>query len=167
MNRKEFSPDNFRRFLERPDMKGVKDYSDYAKSLNEEMYEHKTRILKTTTPEVSETICSKTGNNFFNSRKKLRGTRFSVNQADFNPDEAELKPKLLENRVINQKDFFSLSNGFQKVFANDYQDKVMVLPIAGYSGHQRGDKAQNYYGRTFRDAAIQSKKLERQLHKVR
>lgn len=217
MNRKEFSPNNFRRYLERPDMKGEKDYNDYAKTLNEEMYEHKNRILKTSTPIVTETICSKTGSNFFNSRKKLRGARLSMTQADLtqnkslkinvdntcshptaltnskvggtpsactanhkangmqgkgdyfqnNPDEAEIKPRLLENRVINQKEFFNLSNGFQKVFANDYQDKAMALPIAGYSGHQRGDKAQNYYGRTFRDGAIQSKKLERQLHKVR
>ena len=82
---------------------------------------------------------------------------------EVNAEEAELKPRLLESKVSTQKGFFSLSNGFQKVFANDEKDKKMSIPIAGYSGHQRGDKAQNYFGRTFRDSAIQSKRLERSM----
>jgi hypothetical protein len=82
-----------------------------------------------------------------------------------NADNDELKPRLLESKVVTKKGFFNLSNGFQKIFANDEKDKKMSIPIAGYAGHQRGDKAQNYFGRTFRDSAIQSKKLERNLHR--
>lgn len=161
-NRKEFSPNNFRRYLERPDMQNEKDYADYAKNLNEEL------VDKHTIPKFNDTIANKTGQNFFNNRKKMRSTRFSMTQHDFHPDEADIKPRLLESKVVNQKQFFNLSNGFQKVFVkNDQTDKQMFIPIAGYSGHQRGDKAQNYYGRTFRDSAMQSKRLQRTMQKVK
>lgn len=164
LSKKEFSPVNFRRYLERPDIMKDKDYEDYSKNLNEEMYETKTKIIQKTNPNMAGTICSKTGTNFFSSRKTARQARFSMTQESFNPEQAELKPKLLESKVVNQKSFFNLSNGFQKVFVNkDNDDKKMAIPIAGYSGHQRGDKAQNYFGRTFRDSAIQSKRLERSL----
>lgn len=41
----------------------------------------------------------------------------------------------------------------------------MILPIAGYGGHRRGDRSQNFFGKSFRDTAIQSKRLERNLRK--
>lgn len=164
-NRKEFSPVNFRRCLEQPDNRSVKDYEDYARSLNEEMYESKTKVIQKANPAMASTICSRTSTGFFNNRQTARQQRLSMTGQNFNPNEAELKPKLLESRVINQKEFFNLSTGFQKVFANDEKDKNMAIPIAGYSGHQRGDKAQNYFGRSFRDSAIQSKRLERSLNR--
>jgi hypothetical protein len=160
MNKKEFSPNNFRRYLERPDMQSEKDYSDYAKCLNDEM------VDKNAIPKFNDTIANKTGSQFFNSRKKIRSTRFSMTSHDFHPDEADVKPRLLESKVVNQKGFFNMSNGFQKVFANDKKDRKLSIPIAGYSGHQRGDKSQNYYGRTFRDSAMQSKRLQRTIQKV-
>ena len=39
----------------------------------------------------------------------------------------------------------------------------MVLPIAGFGGHRRGDKSQNFFGKSFRESSLQSKKLERDL----
>lgn len=162
--KKEFSPVNFRRYLERPDILANKDYEDYSKNLNEENFEAKTKVIQKSNSNMANTLCSRTGTNFF-PRKTARQQRFSMTRVEVNPDEAELKPKLLESRVVNQQQFFSLSNGFQKVFANDAKDKKMSIPIAGYSGHQRGDKAQNYFGRTFRDSAIQSKRLERSLNR--
>mmetsp|Transcript_25062 Transcript_25062/g.27794 ORF Transcript_25062/g.27794 Transcript_25062/m.27794 type:complete len:85 (-) Transcript_25062:36-290(-) len=62
-----------------------------------------------------------------------------------------IKPKLLESNVLNQQKFFSLSNGFQKVFANDKKELNMVIPIAGYKGHTRGQRSQNFFGRSFRE----------------
>jgi hypothetical protein len=164
MNKKEFSPVNFRRYLERKDVFGNKDYEDYTKNINEEMYETKTQFIQKTTPDMATTLCSKTGSDFFNNRKTARQARFSMTGTNFNPEEAEVKPKLLESKIVNKQSFFSLSNGFQKVFANE-RDKKLSIPIAGYSGHVRGDKAQNYFGKTFRDTAIQSKRLERSLQR--
>lgn len=162
-SKKEFSPVNFRRYLERPDIMQNRDYYDYSKNLNDEMHDFKAKIIqKDTTNDMATTLCSRTGTNFY-PRQTARQARLSTTNFGVNPEEAELKPKLLESKVVNHTKFFSLSNGFQKAFANDDKDKQMSIPIAGYSGHQRGDKAQNYFGRTFRDSAIQSKRLERSL----
>ena len=34
------------------------------------------------------------------------------------------------------------------------------VPIAGYTGHRMGYRAQNFYGKTYRDCSIQSKVLQ-------
>ena len=35
----------------------------------------------------------------------------------------------------------------------------IVVPIAGYTGHRMGYRAQNFYGKTYRNCSIQSKVL--------
>lgn len=165
LNRREFSNDNFRRFLENPESHGAKDYNDYSKSLNDEHFDHKTKMIQRSNPRAIATICSKTGTDFFSARRTVRPSSLSMGQISVKPEEAELKPRLLETKVAHTEDFYSMSNGFQRVFSNDNQDKQMKLPISGYSGHQRGDKSQNYYGKSFRDTAIQSKRLERSLQR--
>lgn len=127
LNRKEYNPVNFRRYLERPDAHGNKDYEDYSKNLNEEMYDHKTKVIQHTSPIIANTICSKTGTNFYSTRQTARQARFSVTQSNFHPEDAELKPKLLESKVVSQKGFFNLSNGFKRVFANDESDKKVIF----------------------------------------
>lgn len=77
----------------------------------------------------------------------------------------DIKPKLLESKVSENQKFFGLSDGFKKIFANDKIDKKMIIPISGYGGHRRGDRSQNFFGKSFRDTAIQSKRLERALRK--
>lgn len=75
----------------------------------------------------------------------------------------DVKPRLLESRVTEDGNFMKLSDGFRRVFANEKQDKKIVLPIAGYGGHRRGDRSQNFFGKPFREISIQSKRLQRQL----
>ena len=38
-----------------------------------------------------------------------------------------------------------------------------MVPIAGFGGHRRGDKSQNFFGKSFRENSLQSKKLQRDL----
>jgi len=52
-----------------------------------------------------------------------------------------------------------LSDGFKKVFAKDKADEKMIIPISGYGGHRRGDRSQNFFGKSFRESSLQSKKL--------
>ena len=73
----------------------------------------------------------------------------------------EVKPRLLESRVVEDKNFMKLSDGFKRLFSNEREDKRIVLPIAGYGGHRRGDRSQNFFGRPFREISIQSKRLQR------
>lgn len=58
--------------------------------------------------------------------------------------------------------FFNLTDGFKRVFANDGRDKRLVIPVVGYGGHRRGDRSQNFFGKSFRETTIQSKYLERE-----
>ena len=76
--------------------------------------------------------------------------------------EFDVKPRILESRVSTKEDFFNLSDGFKKIFAADKKDKNIVIPIAGYGGHRRGDRSQNFFGKSFRESSLQSKKLERE-----
>jgi hypothetical protein len=37
---------------------------------------------------------------------------------------------------------------------------IIRVPIAGYTGHRMGYRAQNFYGKNYRDCSIQSKVLQ-------
>jgi hypothetical protein len=37
----------------------------------------------------------------------------------------------------------------------------MKLPVVGYSGHRKGEKAENLFSKSFRDTTMQSQKLLR------
>lgn len=56
-----------------------------------------------------------------------------------------------------------MSDGFKKIFTKDKKDQKMVIPITGYGGHRRGDRSQNFFGKSFRETSLQSKKLQRDL----
>lgn len=68
---------------------------------------------------------------------------------DFN-----VKPKVLESKISQRDDFFNLSDGFKKIFAKDPKDVKMIIPIAGYGGHRRGDRSQNFFGKSFRESSL-------------
>jgi len=77
----------------------------------------------------------------------------------------QVKPKVLESRISTSESFFNLSDGFKRVFSNDARDRRMVVPVCGYAGHRRGDRSQNFFGKSFRETSVQSKFLERQFRK--
>jgi hypothetical protein len=39
--------------------------------------------------------------------------------------------------------------------------KPIVIPIAGYTGHRKGEASENLFGKCFRDVTIKSKIIER------
>lgn len=73
-----------------------------------------------------------------------------------------VKPRVIESRASSNQKFFNLTGGFQQVFLNDRADQRMVVPVVGYGGHRRGESSQNFFGKSFKETAIQSKFLERQ-----
>lgn len=77
--------------------------------------------------------------------------------------DTNIKPLLIESRLGHHEEFFNMTSRFKEVLTDDRQDRNMVLPICGYQGHRRGDRSQNYFGKSFRDVTIQSKHLERQI----
>jgi len=75
---------------------------------------------------------------------------------------ANIKPRIIESKIADKDDFYNLSDGFKKIFADDRKDRKLIIPVVGYGGHRRGDRSQNYFGKSFRDTTIQSKCLERE-----
>ena len=74
-----------------------------------------------------------------------------------------MRPRLIESRVSNREAFFNMTDGFKNVFTNEGKDRRMVISVVGYSGHRRGNRSQNFFGKNYRDVSLQSKLLEREL----
>ena len=68
--------------------------------------------------------------------------------------EFEVQPKILESKMGSNYDFFNLTDGFRKTFSKDKADQKLVIPIAGYGGHRRGDRSQNFFGKSFRETSL-------------
>ena len=107
--------------------------------------------------DILNTEITQTGNYF---KKGNRGMSFDGHSGASTA--VNIKPRIIESRVSNKTDFYNLSDGFKKIFANDKKDKKLIIPVVGYGGHRRGDRSQNYFGKSFRDTTIQSKCLERE-----
>ena len=73
-------------------------------------------------------------------------SKIGTSIAEFN-----VKPKLLESKISTRQDFAALSDGFKKIFSHDKKDQQMTIPISGYAGHKRGDRSQNFFGKSFRE----------------
>jgi hypothetical protein len=80
-------------------------------------------------------------------------------------DVSPLKAKLIsvsnyDLRATNQ--YQKLSTGFQTAVDKntDLTLKPVSLPVVGYTGHRPGNKAQNFYGKPFKECAMQSKWIE-------
>lgn len=91
------------------------------------------------TGEQLDTVMSKSDQAFF---KKAQGGNkrrtYSVDTRNMNM--TQVKPKMLETNVVHKDEFYTLSEGFKKVFVNDKEDQKMVIPVVGYGGHRRGDR---------------------------
>ena len=100
-----------------------------------------------------------------------------------------MKPSLIESRLTESPDVFSkLGEGFKKLFIDNPASqmatrgiqsakdivqvsafnsgqtsptKPIVIPIAGYGGHRKGETSENIFGKCFRDVSIKSKIIER------
>lgn len=99
-------------------------------------------------------LTTNTPKNFF--KTKQRGFSF-----DMRTQTPQVKPRILESKVSENPAFYNLSDGFKHIFGNDKKDMKVIVPVVGYGGHRRGDRSQNYFGKSFRDTTIQSKCLER------
>lgn len=82
-------------------------------------------------------------------------------------------PKIKEFKDVQEtQDFAGVTGGFQKAVLTQKakhcgsltgEDQEMKLPVVGYTGHRPAYKAQGFYGKNFRDCAIQSKFTEKML----
>jgi hypothetical protein len=61
--------------------------------------------------------------------------------------------------------FMELSDGFKRVFSDASREHKIILPIVGYSGHQRSTRADNTYSKSFRSEAIQAESNKQKLRR--
>ena len=116
--------------------------------------------MKVNAPTLDVLMTKTPSSNFFN---KSNRRNFSIDAGipSGSLTTTSVVPRILESKVSEKPDFYNLSDGFKKIFADDKKDKKLVVPVVGYGGHRRGDRSQNYFGKSFRDTTIQSKCLER------
>ncbi len=93
------------------------------------------------------------------TQKQINNMRHALNTCNNSRQHDDLtsvqmKPTLFEHSTAKSSHFFNLSDGFKKIFTRDQRDKDMKVPIAGYGGHTRGDRSQNYFGKTWRECAL-------------
>ena len=67
---------------------------------------------------------------------------------------SSVKPRILESKVSEKEDFYNLSDGFKRIFADDKTDRKIIVPVVGYGGHRRGERSQNYFGKSYRETTI-------------
>lgn len=67
----------------------------------------------------------------------------------------------MEKNFNKNVDFARLSDGFKRILCNTDDEKKLSIPIVGYAGHQKGVKARNFYGKSFREGSLQSKRVLR------
>ena len=102
-----------------------------------------------------------------------------------------MKPSLIEGRLTDSPETFNqLGEGFKRLFIENPSsqmasmgmsaikdinnpspfsrilgqgspNKPIVIPIAGYGGHRKGETSENIFGKCFRDVSIKSKIIER------
>tara|TARA_B110000503_G_C7087417_1_gene387934 strand:- start:127 stop:684 length:558 start_codon:yes stop_codon:yes gene_type:complete len=171
-------------------MKPRKDYDDYTKFINDTYQSEKEGLLSGTITQMNRTGGFMSMKNPMDTlktqsekdlslmsrvraQKGFNGRNYSVSGgANLNDIEKQLgttftdfnvKPKLLESKVGARMDFAMLSDGFKRIFSEDKKDQKLAIPISGYAGHKRGDRSQNFFGKSFREQSLQSKKLQREL----
>lgn len=114
--------------------------------------------MKRETPTLEIlTASGRQSSNFFKTNR--RG--MSIDAFNGSRTTTNIKPRIIESKVSEKDDFYNLSDGFKRIFADDKKDRKIIIPVVGYGGHRRGDRSQNYFGKSFRDTTIQSKCLER------
>ena len=132
---------------------GIQMAAQTARPSKTSMQRHTTESMGILTQKTSQ-------NNFF----KTKGRGLSIdNIFQGSQTTTAVKPRLLESKISESPDFYNLSDGFKRIFADDKKDRKIIVPVVGYGGHRRGDRSQNYFGKSFRDTTIQSKCLERNL----
>ncbi len=127
--------------VENPELKPQKDYQDYTKFVNEELTGRRYYFFVKSVHRdfvVSQSALFEAGRGLttLNTLRTTGGMGLkqgvrSTSTAQTNRNSmsdgfqemiTDIKPKLLESKVSEQQQFFGLSDGFKKIFANDKKD---------------------------------------------
>ena len=175
-NNKSFNPRNFRRMVENPQLTNKKDYHEYTMNLNLSALSMRGKDFESTL--TGSRIAGGSGSNSFKSPRSNSVMYYDPRESSLSPpkslrpsgnhygfqNEVQIKPVLLEKKLLERDQFHQLSEGFKKLFVEDdgIDQTDIVIPISGYCGHRKGSKAENMFGKCYRNITIQSKRIERE-----
>ena len=102
--------------------------------------------LSTAKSSTANTVRGSSTDLLFKNNHSRKERPFSATVQSF--DFKHVKPRLIEQGIHDTPTFAKLGEGFKRLFSADGRDRKMVIPISGYGGHRRGDRSQNYFGKT-------------------
>ena len=93
-----------------------------------------------------------------NSLRPRLNMELDESEAGKKTPEGEQKPSSAEEK----KDSALNSSAYRSMLGvPDGKKNEMRLPVVGYTGHRAGYRAQNFYGKNYKDCAIQSKIIQK------
>lgn len=160
--RGEFSHKNFRRLTNDDEPLGKKDKDDFEEYFST-MGIDPIELARLPTEQRAIDDLPTVGYSGHQSmyRHNLYKKMGNVNFLDISPMRAKLR-SVSNVDLRSTQDYQNLSNGFKTIVDKntDLTQKSIKLPVVGYSGHRPGNKAQNFYGKPFRECSMQSKWIE-------
>ena len=85
----------------------------------------------------------------------------------YQSDAVQVKPSVLESKVMGKKEFNNLSEPFKQIFSSsDKRDQHMRVPIVGYGGHRKGETSENMFAKNYRETTFQTIKNMRGLKEI-
>jgi len=187
-NSLEFNPYNFTRLIKEPDLLENKDYLDYSTYVNKQLIGSKEKEIRENVSQSSDILVSQEssrapfGSKFlkkallYQKNRKMHNMSVNSNYQKLDGSDSSktaygdlsnrvelspIKPRLVESRIAEKKEFLNMSGGFQRIFTNDKSDQAIKIPIAGYGGHRVGYTSKNLFGKPFRKCSIESKRIQR------
>ena len=148
---------NSRRIAENPEFSSKRDYLEYMMTINKDAQEKtKNSAYLSQTGAFDKfrgTYHDQTGTTVSPKKhaRDLRGSPMLIHQ-----DEVQVKPKLLESGLAARVEFQTLSPAFKSILGSERHEEKMRIPIVGYCGHRKGEKAENMFAKSYRENTIQA-----------
>jgi hypothetical protein len=142
-----------------PQQANFKDYLEYSITVNKDLKEgtkdliHRTPAFKSKGMHIDP---SKTTFAPCEYKRDLNGSHLQ-----YQAREVAVKPSVLERGLAKNVNFASLSDGFKRIFTEDTTDRHMRIPVVGYTGHRKGERAENMFAKNFRESSFEAVRNQR------
>ena len=167
-SRKAYNEKRNARILESPVHANKRDYLEYMMTVNNEQNKQGTRDRFLATTGAFQKF-NKNYNDLTNTTMSPKVHKRDLNGSPMaqHAERVQIKPSVLESRVIGSRDFQDLSENFKQVFTqSDGKDQQMRVPIVGYGGHRKGEKSENMFAKNYRETTFQTIKNMRAIKDI-
>lgn len=154
MNQKKFNEKHNRRLLEQPTETNFKDYLEYTMTVNKDIKDGRKELV------AKSPVYMQKGQHMDSSKTTFAPCEFkrdlNGSHLQYQAREIAVKPTVLEKGLAANDNFARLSDGFKRVFTEDCADRNMRIPVVGYTGHRKGETAENMFAKNFRESGFEA-----------